>query len=129
VQFVLGDAYRLPVSSRRFDGAFAGFWFSHVPIASVGEFLHGLHRALVPGSKVVLLDNRFVESSSTAISERDADGNSYQLRKLADGSTHRVLKNFPSKRELHQAVHGVAKEVRHHEWQYFWALEYVVGEP
>lgn len=127
VRFAVGDAYQLPVHSRSYDGAFAGFWFSHVPIALVGEFLHGLHQALVPGAKVVLLDNRFVEASSTAISEQDADGNTYQLRRLEDGSTHRVLKNFPSARELHQAVQAVASEVRHHEWQHFWALEYSVA--
>ena len=129
VRFVLGDAYRLPVRPRWFGGAFAGFWFSHVPMARVGEFLDELHRALVPGAKVVLLDNRFVETSSTAISERDADGNTYQLRRLEDGSTHRVLKNFPSTSELNQAVRGVASEVRHHEWQHFWALEYFLAEP
>jgi demethylmenaquinone methyltransferase/2-methoxy-6-polyprenyl-1,4-benzoquinol methylase len=129
VRFVLGDAYRLPLHSRRFDGAFAGFWFSHVPIARVGEFLHGLHRALVPSARVVLLDNRFVESSSTAISGRDAQGNTYQLRQLEDGSVHRVLKNFPTTQELQRAVQGVAKEVRHHEWQHFWALEYSLAEP
>jgi demethylmenaquinone methyltransferase/2-methoxy-6-polyprenyl-1,4-benzoquinol methylase len=127
VQFALGDAYRLPVPARGFEAAFAGFWFSHVPVARIGEFLQGLHQALVPGAKVVLLDNRFVEASSTAIAERDADGNTYQLRRLEDGSTHRVLKNFPSKLELHQAVQGVASEVRHHEWQHFWALEYVLA--
>ena len=47
-----------------------------------------------------MLDNRYVEGSSTPVTERDADGNGYQLRKLADGSTHRVLKNFPTEAEL-----------------------------
>jgi demethylmenaquinone methyltransferase/2-methoxy-6-polyprenyl-1,4-benzoquinol methylase len=77
----------------------------------------------------VLLDNRFVQGSSTPIAERDAEGNTYQLRRLEDGSTYRVLKNFPAEHELHQAVKGVASEVRYHEWQYFWALEYVVAAP
>jgi demethylmenaquinone methyltransferase/2-methoxy-6-polyprenyl-1,4-benzoquinol methylase len=48
---------------------------------------------------------------------------------LEDGSTHRVLKNFPSQAELRQAVAGMASEVRFHEWQYYWALEYVVNAP
>ena len=124
VWFVLGDAYRLPVPVREFEGAFAGFWFSHVPIARIGEFLHALHQTLVPGAKVVLLDNRFVEGSSTRISEQDADGNTYQLRRLEDASAHRVLKNFPSAHELRQAVSAVASEISYHEWQHFWALEY-----
>ena len=123
-RFVRGDAYRLPVPDAAFDGAFAGFWFSHVPRTRVAEFLRGLHRALVPGAKVVLLDNRFVEGSSTPITVQDATGDTFQLRKLEDGSTHRVLKNFPSRYELREVVQGAAGEVRYHEWQYFWALEY-----
>jgi ubiquinone/menaquinone biosynthesis C-methylase UbiE len=127
--FVHADAYRLPVASQRFEAAFAGFWFSHVPRAQVQEFLCGLHRALVPGAKVVLLDNRFVHGSSTPIAERDGEGNTYQVRALRDGSTYRVLKNFPSELELREAVGESTSEVRFHEWQYFWALEYVVAVP
>ncbi|RPI69055.1 MAG: class I SAM-dependent methyltransferase [Geobacteraceae bacterium] len=33
VQFVVGDAYALPVHLGEFSAAFAGFWFSHVPKA------------------------------------------------------------------------------------------------
>ncbi len=126
VAFVRGDAYRLPLASRRFDGAFAGFWFSHVPRSRRRAFLHGLHRHLVPGSRVVLLDNRFVEGSSTPVCEHDQEGNTYQLRPLAGRSTQRVLKNFPSEEELRQAVATAADELRYREWQYFWALEYSV---
>ena len=125
--FVRGDAYRLPVASGRFEAAFAGFWISHVPHARVREFLGELHRTLKPGAKVVLLDNRYVPGSSTPVSERDAEGDTYQVRRLEDGSTHRVLKNFPSEAELRETVAKEAVEVRFHEWQYFWALEYVAA--
>ncbi len=125
VSFVLGDAYRLPFAACRFEAAFAGFWFSHVPHARVDAFLRGLHRTLAPGARVVLLDNRFVEGSSTPLDGRDDDGNTYQRRRLDDGSTHRVLKNFPSEAALHRAVAGMAGEVSFHTWQYFWALSYV----
>ena len=130
VDFVQGDAYRLPVTPRAFEGAFAGFWFSHIPQRRVREFLQGLHATLAPGARVVFLDNRFVAGSSTPIAERDAhdaDGDTYQLRKLDDGSQHRVLKNFPSETALREAVAGLASEVRVHQWTYFWALEYVAG--
>jgi ubiquinone/menaquinone biosynthesis C-methylase UbiE len=123
--FVLGDAYRLPVAAGGFGAAFAGFWFSHVPRARVGEFLAGLHRVLAPGSIVVLLDNRYVDGSSTPIAERDEAGNTYQVRSLRDGSTHKVLKNFPSKSDLLDAVYPAASQIRFYEWRYFWALEYV----
>lgn len=127
VQFVLGDAYRLPLVPGRFDAGFAGFWFSHVPRAQVEEFFRGFGQALGPGAKVVLLDNRFVHGSSTPIAEQDGEGNTYQVRRLDDRSTYRVLKNFPSEAALRRAVAGIASDVRFHEWQYFWALEYVVA--
>ena len=129
VSFALGDAYSPPMTLRRFEAAFAGFWFSHIPLARVREFFQGLHRVLAPGARVVLLDNRFVPGSSTPISERDDQGNLYQARRLEDGSIHKVIKNFPSEHALRQAVAEFATEVSFHEWQYFWALEYVVAAP
>jgi demethylmenaquinone methyltransferase/2-methoxy-6-polyprenyl-1,4-benzoquinol methylase len=127
VQFIVGDAYRLPVAPLAFDAGFAGFWFSHVPRARVAAFLRGFHGAMASGAKVVLLDNRYVDGSSTPIAEHDAEGNTYQMRRLDDGSKHRVLKNFPSEEELRHAFAGVARELRLHEWQHFWALEYRVA--
>jgi len=129
VQFVVGDAYRLPVAPGGFEAGFAGFWFSHVPRARVAAFLRGFHAALAPGAKVVLLDNLFVPGSSTPLAERDGEGDTFQLRPLQDGSTHRVLKNFPTEGELREAVAGAAREVRFHAWPYYWALEYELATP
>ncbi|MBF5007405.1 class I SAM-dependent methyltransferase [Diaphorobacter caeni] len=124
VQFTVGDAYQLPSPVERHDAAFAGFWWSHVPIARQQEFLRGLHKTLRPGARVVLIDNRYVEGSSTPISGTDVDGNSYQSRSLKDGSTHRVLKNFPTEQQLREAVAPHASEIEVREWPYFWALSY-----
>jgi demethylmenaquinone methyltransferase/2-methoxy-6-polyprenyl-1,4-benzoquinol methylase len=126
VQLLVGDAYRLPFPPGSFEAAFAGFWWSHVPRSCLGQFLGDLHAALAPDARVVFLDNRFVPGSSTAIAERDADGNTYRTRRLADGSLHRVLKNFPSRKELFAAVDGLACEPRYHAWQHYWALEYTI---
>lgn len=125
VAFAVGDAYALPVRLQGFEAAFAGFWFSHVPKGRISAFLAGLQQALAPGARVVFLDNRYVEGNSTPISERDAQGNTYQLRALQDGSTHRVLKNFPDEAELRAATQGFARELRFHSWEYYWALEYL----
>jgi demethylmenaquinone methyltransferase/2-methoxy-6-polyprenyl-1,4-benzoquinol methylase len=127
VQFVVGDAYRLPAAARGFQSAFAGFWISHVPKDRMHEFLAGLHEALLPGAKVVFLDNRFVEGNSTPLSERDEQGNTYQVRRLADGSSHRVLKNFPSQLEMRTVLEGIGTGLAFHEWQYYWAIEYAVA--
>jgi ubiquinone/menaquinone biosynthesis C-methylase UbiE len=129
VEFIIGDAYALPQVEPRPEAGFAGFWFSHVPKNRTKEFLKGFHAALKPGAKVVLIDNLFIEGSSTPISETDAEGNTYQARPLSDGTTHTVLKNFPSEAELRALLEGAGTQVKYKAWQYFWALEYVSLTP
>ena len=124
VRFLVADAYRLPPDLGVFDAALAAFWFSHVPLARRLEFLAGLASVLAPGARVVLVDNRYVEGSSTALHGGDADGNSYQLRQLADGSSYRVLKNFPTEAELHSAVAAVGERFRFTASDYYWAVEF-----
>jgi SAM-dependent methyltransferase len=124
VTFLVGDAYRLPRDQGTFSAAFAGFWFSHVPKSRLREFLSGLGNLLEPCATVLFLDNRFVPGSSTPISEQDGDGNTYQTRSLADGSTHRVLKNFPSEAELGDLVAGLGENVVFNELEYYWLLQY-----
>ncbi len=124
-EFLVGDAYQLKPALGQFTAAFAGFWFSHIPKARQREFLRGLGARLEPGAKVVLLDNRFVEGSSSPISHHDADGNTWQSRALKDGSAHQVLKNFPTEAELNSVLTGLGAEGRLTEWPHYWAFEYV----
>jgi SAM-dependent methyltransferase len=119
--FSFADAYALPDSLGRFDGALAVFWWSHIPRQRIGEFLASLHARLAPAARVVLMDNRFVEGSSTPISEIDAQGNTYQLRRLGDGSQIRVLKNFPSEAELRSQLPS-SLNVR--TLEYYWLADY-----
>jgi demethylmenaquinone methyltransferase/2-methoxy-6-polyprenyl-1,4-benzoquinol methylase len=129
VTFEVGDAYALPHRAAKLTAAFAGFWFSHVPLERQAEFLHGLNASLQSGAKVVLLDNLFVQGSSSAISERDVAGNTYQSRTLGDGSTHCVLKNFPTEAQLLSLVAGgIGASAAYRRWEYFWAFEYRVPE-
>jgi len=123
--FLVGDAYSLSPDLGTFNAAFAGFWFSHVPKARRREFLYGLNALLNPGARVVLLDNLYVEGSSSAIAETDAEWNTYQDRKLSDGTTHRVLKNFPSQSELESSINELGKNGKFTTWRYYWAFEYV----
>lgn len=129
VRFMVGDAYQIPSEHGPFNAAFAGFWFSHVPKQRRSEFLVGLSNVLAPGATVVLLDNLFVPGSSTPVAEQDSAGNTYQVRKLEDGSSHRVLKNFPSEEELREAVAGVGREAVFTKFQYFWAVRYASTKP
>lgn len=119
-QFVLADAYALPPSLGRFDAALAVFWWSHIPRQRVAEFLASLHGRLEPGARVVFMDNLYVEGSSTAISEIDVHGNTYQRRRL-DGGEVRVLKNFPSEAELRAQLPA---PLAYEALEYYWLAEY-----
>lgn len=124
VTFLIGDAYQPPQFPRRFDAALVGFLWSHIPRARLGKFLCGLQAALTPGALVLCFDNTFVEGESTAISRRDADGNTYQMRRLETGTTFEVLKNYPTDCELRDVVPAAATEI-HIEWlKHYWCLEF-----
>ena len=125
VQFRVGDAYELSSDVATFDAAFGGFWFSHIPKARRQEFLAGLNAALRPGAKVMLIDNRYVEGSSSPLTGHDLGGNTYQTRRLSDGSTHQILKNFPDEAEMREAVVGLGDRATFKTWQFYWAFEYV----
>jgi SAM-dependent methyltransferase len=123
VRFMRADAYALQdLHGAPFDAAFAGFWWSHVPRARLSAWLQTLRGQLEPGATVVFLDNRYVEGNSTPISRRDVDGNTYQQRPLDDGSTHEVLKNFPTREEAMQAIGATTREADWIESAHFWML-------
>lgn len=146
VRFAPLDAYAIDnaegLAGQRFDAAFAGCWWSHVPLARLPAFLAALHRRLQPGARVVFLDNRYVPGDSTPLSREDADGNTYQLRTLDDGSTHEVLKNFPTPEQAARWVQAACADTAAHtaadtataptdiQWtafKHYWLFSYALG--
>ena len=123
--FQRGDAYA-PSAPQRFNAGLSAFWLSHVPKSRIRTFLRAFHGVLTPGARVVFMDNAYVEGSSTPISFSDAQGNTYQLRRLDDGSTHEVLKNFPTESELRANVEGLGLDVQVEFFPYYWTLTYLL---
>ena len=125
VRFASVDAYTLAeLGEQRFDAAFAGCWWSHVPLQLLPGWLATLHACLLPGARVVMLDNSYVQTSSTPLTRRDAQGNTYQDRTLDDGSVHEVLKNFPDADEAIALLGSRARKAQWFEWEHYWALSY-----
>ncbi len=126
VSFSKADAITLEGVPSGCDAAFAGFWWSHVKKSDVARFVASLAGRLRPGARVVILDNRYAEGSSTPISRRDAEGNTYQRRPLASGEEYEVLKNFPTAQELAEAVRPVAREAHLETVTYYWLLVFTL---
>jgi len=124
VAFVRGSAFEIPDFGRRHDALFAGFWWSHVRLEELDAFLASAAAAVAPGALVAFLDNRYVKGSSTPVSRRDALGNAYQLRKLADGSSHEVLKNFPEPGELVQRASRCGADAHVELLEHYWLLSF-----
>ncbi len=120
--FSKADAVTLEGVPGGCDAAFAGFWWSHVKKSELQKFIANLASKLEPGAVVAILDNSYAEGSSTPISRRDAEGNTYQMRPLANGEEYEVLKNFPTADELREAVHPVSREAHLEALAYYWLL-------
>ncbi|MBC8087957.1 MAG: class I SAM-dependent methyltransferase [Phycisphaerae bacterium] len=126
--YVIGHAYALQEVVGDFDAAFTGFWWSHVRLEKLAEFLAGLHQRLSAASKVVVVDNRYVPGSNWPITRTDAQGNTFQLRTLENGDAHEVLKNFPKAADVRStllAAGAINPEVL--ELKYFWCATYETG--
>ena len=126
VDFFKADAITLEGVPTGCDAAFAGFWWSHVKKSELARFVENLSRRLERGALVAILDNKYVEGSSTAIARRDSEGNTYQKRRLANGDEYEVLKNFPTAPELTEAVRRVARDARLEELAYYWLLVFTL---
>ena len=127
VRFEIADAYALVDVPGDFTAGLAAFWWSHVPREHQAAFLTGFHARLGAEATVVLVDNKYVPGSSTPIARRDAVGNTYQQRPLADGTTHDVLKNFPTPAELESVLEPSARGLSIVEFEYYWGVCYRVA--
>ena len=127
VSFARLDIYSREDFPTSFDAGLAAFWWSHVPRQSHDRFIEHFHCRLQPGAVVVLLDNRYVEGSSTPIVRTDEHGNTYQTRTLDDGSRYEVLKNIPDESELAGALGNSARKLEYVELDYFWYVSYRVA--
>jgi SAM-dependent methyltransferase len=126
IAFQKADAYSLENIQDKYSAALVAFWWSHIPKTKLNDFLQILHSKLIEGATVIILDNCYVEGSSTLINREDSEGNTYQIRKLKDGSLHEVLKNFPSKEEFSSCIKPFSSDYTFDELDYYWLAKYKI---
>jgi ubiquinone/menaquinone biosynthesis C-methylase UbiE len=131
VKFLLEDAYRLPRFREEFDVGMAHFWLSHVRAKDRHEFLLYFGRQIRAKGTILMIDNRFVEGSSSPITREDLEGNTYQRRRLRSGGEFEIIKNFFSGAQLKSIFKPISDRVHVLELRYFWAVAAPMrrGEP
>jgi demethylmenaquinone methyltransferase/2-methoxy-6-polyprenyl-1,4-benzoquinol methylase len=122
VTFLRRDAWQLAGLQGHFDAAVALFWWSHLPHCRTRDFVASLCRLLPPGALLVFIDNLPSDCRRTPPVGVDADGNSYQRRRLRTGEQFEIIKNYPSKEELQECLRGLATRVRHTAFECLWLL-------
>jgi protein-L-isoaspartate O-methyltransferase len=110
VRCEVADAYTLAGVDGTFSGAFAHYWWSHIPKAMRRTFLDSLHEKLRPGAFVSFTDN--LEYQADWVKRRiDEHGDVYEERRLRDGSCFETIKNFPSEAEFVELLSGMADDL------------------
>jgi 2-polyprenyl-3-methyl-5-hydroxy-6-metoxy-1,4-benzoquinol methylase len=129
VAFRQADIFNLTELATTYESLFGGFIWSHIGLQDLQQFITILNSHVVPGGTVVLTDNNYVEGSSSPITQQDEHGNTYQTRTLDNGSTHLVLKNFPTEAFLRELLQGQASAIEFISMQHYWLLRYKTPEP
>ncbi|MFG2043770.1 class I SAM-dependent methyltransferase [Dactylosporangium sp. NPDC048998] len=98
VSFEVADVFSWKPDAR-FDVVFFSAWLSHVPTSLVEQFWHSLRGLLAEDGRVLFIDEHVdVRDKEAYVPGRDE----IVERRLRDGSTFRVVKNFvdPDRLEL-----------------------------
>ncbi len=124
VTFEQADIFQLKDTALKCNHLFGGFIWSHIQLQDLDKFIGITNNFIEPGGTIVLMDNNHVEGSNLPISHQDDLGNTYQLRRLKDGTEHLILKNFPTEEFIRQCLAGKATEINFIKMTYFWLLSY-----
>lgn len=123
VEFKALDFWQLENTTNAYGSVFGGFIWSHILKKDIPRFLTILQNQLGANSELIFIDNKYVEGSNTLIARTDEDGNTYQIRKLQNGTEYEVLKNFPIKIEIEALIKDMDLEMKWVELDYYWVLE------
>lgn len=124
VTFAVADMFDLS-TDKKFDAVFAGFIWSHILLQDLDNFLQKVKSILKPNGTFVLIDGNAVAGTNhdlKNIAQTDESGNTFQNRKLENGTSHLVLKNFPTQDFLRQKLSTVATEINFNNLKYYWIV-------
>ena len=121
VIFETVDLYQFQ-AIKQYESLLGGFIWSHILLQDLDTFIHKVKGFVKASGTKVFIDNKYVLGSNHPISHTDEQGNTFQTRRLEDGSEHLVLKNFPTESFLKEKLKNVSAQIEVIELQYYWIL-------
>lgn len=99
---------------RTYHAVFFGFWLSHVPLERLDAFLASVAAMLQPEGTVFFVDSRREPTSTAHDHQLPAQHSQVMVRRLNDGRSFEIVKNFydPADLMARCARVGLAVEVR-----------------
>ncbi len=123
VIFELADIYNFSLD-KKYESAFGGFIWSHIPLQGLDKFITKIKDVVTSDGTIVFMDNHYIEGSNHTITKTDQQGNTYQTRKLKNGTSHLVLKNFPTQEFIFSKLSSIATEINFVNLTYFWIVSF-----
>ncbi|MBP6811714.1 MAG: class I SAM-dependent methyltransferase [Saprospiraceae bacterium] len=123
VTFELSDIYNCSFD-KKYDGVFGGFIWSHILLQDLDKFIDNIKDLVISDGTIVFMDNNYVEGSNHTITKTDEHGNTYQTRNLENGTSHLVLKNFPTKEFIFDKLSDIATEINFINLTYYWIVTF-----
>jgi SAM-dependent methyltransferase len=122
VAFRRVDGLDLPDDLGTFSCVFIGFWWSHLKRDEQDALLAQLRARLGRDVTLILLDDVYVEGSSTTVARTDAQGNTYEIVAAPDGERFELPKSYPADSALRKRLGGDVREIRIERLTYYWML-------
>ena len=126
VELKKADAYSLGEINGEFDAGLACFWFSHVPKSRTDGFLRDFHAKVGEGAVIFMIDNMYARGYGGELIRRAGAVDTFKRRVISDGSSHEILKNYYSAKELDAVFSPVASNLAIHTARFYWWLSYTV---
>ncbi len=123
VDFQTADIFDLTNINKN-ESLFGGFIWSHIKLQDLNNFIDKVNNLVQSGGTIVFIDNKYVEGSNLSVTDKDDFGNTYQTRALENGTTHKVLKNFPTETFIQKLLTGRAADINFINLKYYWILTY-----
>jgi protein-L-isoaspartate O-methyltransferase len=122
VTFRQADGLALPEDLGEFSAVFIGFWWSHLKRDEQEAFLTQLRGRVGKDVLLIVLDDTYVDGSSSVIARTDAQGNTYQMVSMPDGSRVELPKSYPTDSTLRKRLADGTREIKIVRLEHYWLL-------